>query len=108
MPNSVRKELTGRGPVGKTAVVGAKDRQTNQVAAKAVQSTDKETLQGFVKDHADLQATVYTDDASAYEREALGQRVRLRTGAHQRSRVVLVHAEARVLRDVPQVQPEAS
>ena len=67
MPNSVRKELTGRGPVGKTAVVGAKDRETNQLAAKAVQSTDKEILQGFVKDHADLQATVYTDDASAYE-----------------------------------------
>ena len=37
------------------------------MAVKAVQSTDKETLQGFVKDHADLQATVYTDDASAYE-----------------------------------------
>ena len=67
MPNSVRKDLTGRGPVGKTAVVGAKDRATNQVAAKAVHSTDKVTLQGFVKDHADRQATVYTDDASAYE-----------------------------------------
>ena len=67
MPNSVRKELTGRGPVGKTAVVGAKDRATNQVAAKAVPSTNKQTLQGFVKDHADLQATVYTDDAGAYE-----------------------------------------
>ena len=30
IPNSVRKELTGRGPVGKAAVVGAKDRETNQ------------------------------------------------------------------------------
>ena len=67
MPNSVRKQLTGCGPLGKIAVVGAKDRQTNQVAAKAVQATDKETLQGFVMDHADRQATVYTDDASAYE-----------------------------------------
>ena len=67
MSNAQRKELTGRGPVGKTAVVGAKDRETNRVAAKAVESTDKETLQGFVKDWADLQATVYTDDASAYE-----------------------------------------
>ena len=67
MPNSVRKELTGRGPVGKTAVVGAKDRATNQVAAKAVQATDKATLQGFGKDHADRQATVYTDEASSYE-----------------------------------------
>ena len=67
MPNHVRKELAGRGPVGKTAVVGAKDHETNQVAAKAVESTDKETLQGFVKDYADWQATVYTDDAGAYE-----------------------------------------
>jgi len=67
MPNHIRKELTGRGPTGKTAVVGAKDRETNEEAAKAVESTDKETLQGFVKDHADLQATVYTDDAGAYE-----------------------------------------
>ena len=69
MSNAKRKELagTGRGPVGKTAVVGAKDRETNQVAATVIQSTDAETLQGFVKDHADHEASVYTDDATAYE-----------------------------------------
>ncbi len=67
MPNHVRKDLTGRGPVGKTAVVGAKDRETNRVVAKAVEGTDKETLQGFVKDSADPHATVYTDEAGAYE-----------------------------------------
>ena len=69
MSNAKRKTLadTGRGAVGKTAVVGAKDRATNKVAAKVVRSTDKETLQGFVKDHATPEATVYTDDASAYE-----------------------------------------
>ena len=69
MSNAKRKELagTGRGPVGKTAVVGAKDRETNQVAATVIQSTDAETLQGFVKDHANRQASVYTDDATAYE-----------------------------------------
>ncbi len=69
MSNVKRKELadTGRGPVGKTAVVGAKDRATNQVAATVIQSTDVEMLQGFVKDHADRQATVYTDAATAYE-----------------------------------------
>ena len=68
MSNAKRAELagTGRGPVGKTAVVGAKDRATNQVTAQVVRSTNKETLQGFVKDHADSEATVYTDDASAY------------------------------------------
>ena len=69
MSNAKRKELadTGRGPVGKTAVVGAKDRETNRVAATVIQSTDADTLQGFVKDHADSEATVYTDDATAYE-----------------------------------------
>ena len=69
MSNRKRKALesAGRGPVGKTAVVGVKDRATKQVAAKVVRSTDKETLQGFVKDHATPEATVYTDDAPAYD-----------------------------------------
>ena len=67
MPKHVREELTGRGAVGKAAVVGAKDRDSNQVAAKAVADTTSDTLQGFVKEHAAEGATVYTDEASAYE-----------------------------------------
>ncbi len=69
MSNAKRAELadTGRGPVGKTAVVGAKDRATNQVSAEVVQSTDKDTLQGFVTERTEAGATVYTDEASAYE-----------------------------------------
>ena len=39
---------------------------TKQVAAKVVNSTNAEALQGFVKDHAAPGATVYTDDATAY------------------------------------------
>ena len=66
MPNAKRKILQGRGPVGKTAVVGAKDRASNQVAAKVVRNTDAETLQGFVLDHVADGATIYTDDATAY------------------------------------------
>ena len=68
MSNAQRKALagTGRGAVGKVAVVGAKDRATNQVRAKVVESTDATTLQGFVVDHADAFATVYTDAAGAY------------------------------------------
>ena len=72
MHNSQGKELEGRGAVGKTAVVGAKDRATNRFAAKVVESTDKETLQGFVRDWADLQAAVYTDDAI----QPLAERIR--------------------------------
>ena len=69
MSNSRRKALadTGRGAVGKTAVVGAKDRATKRVSARVVHGTDKRTLQGFVAEHAALDATVYTDEASAYE-----------------------------------------
>ena len=54
MSNARRKELagTGRGAVGKTAVIGAKDRETNQVAAKVIERTDARTLQGFVRAHA--------------------------------------------------------
>lgn len=44
----------GRGPVGKTAVVGIKDRETNQVSATVVEHTDKDTLQGFVADQVEL------------------------------------------------------
>ena len=65
--NADRKEATGRGPVDMTAVVGAKDRATNQVSAKVVQDTDKATLQEFVADNAESDAVVFTDDAAAYE-----------------------------------------
>ena len=66
MPKAKREKMTGRGAVGKTAVVGAKDRDTNRVAAKVVQSTDGPTLRDFVEGITDPQAKVYTDDAKAY------------------------------------------
>ena len=68
MSNSQRKELenTGRGPVGKTAVAGIKDRESNQVVAKVVERTDAATLQGFIVEHTDAFATVYTDDSKSY------------------------------------------
>ena len=61
-----REVLEGRGAIGKTAVVGAKDRASNEVRAKVVRSTDAETLQGFVVEHVDVFAEVYTDEAGAY------------------------------------------
>lgn len=71
MSNAKRRELAeqgaGRGAVGKTAVVGMKDRETKQVRAKVVRNTDKPTLQGFVVEHTAPGATVYTDEAAAYE-----------------------------------------
>ena len=61
-----KKLHAGRGTVGKVAVAGAKDRETNQVSAAVVDATDAKTLQGFVLDHSAEDATVYTDEHSAY------------------------------------------
>ena len=55
-----KKLNAGRGPVGKTAVLAAKDRETKQVAATVIDQTDTPTLHGFVATHAKPGATVYT------------------------------------------------
>ncbi len=61
-----KKLKAGRGPVGKTAIVGAKDRSSGQVAAQVVERTDALNLQSFVVDNAKLGATIYTDENRAY------------------------------------------
>ena len=66
MPKKRRRQLTGRGPAGKTAVAGVKDRATNQVRVRVVPATDAATLQAFVRSTAKPGATVYTDEAKAY------------------------------------------
>ena len=66
MPAKKRKELTGRGTVGKAAVVGVKDRETNRVTARRVSQTDATALQGFVRENVEPGATLYTDEAKAY------------------------------------------
>ena len=68
MSNSKRRELegSGRGSVGKTAVVGAKDRHTNRVQARVVERTDKPTLHGFINEAAAPGAPIFTDEARAY------------------------------------------
>ena len=66
MPKAKRAQLTGRGAVDMTAIVGAKDRATNQVAAQVVERTDKPTLHDFIATHAAPDATIYTDEGAAY------------------------------------------
>ena len=62
-----KKLHAGRGPVGKAAVVGVKDRDTNQIYAKPMAFTDKKALHGFVENTTDVGAVVYTDEAAAYK-----------------------------------------
>ena len=44
-----------------------KDRDTNQVRAEVITETDADTLQDFVEENTDEDATVYTDEAAAYK-----------------------------------------
>ena len=60
-----KKLHAGRGAVGKTAVVGVRQRG-GKTKAEPVGSTDAHTLRGFVEDAVEMGATVYTDDAAAY------------------------------------------
>ena len=68
MSKAKREELadTGRGAAGKTAIVGAKDRATNQVRARVVEHTDKPTIHGFVAEHTAPETTIYSDEARVY------------------------------------------
>ena len=68
MPKSKRAKMEGRGPTGKTTVIGAKDRETKDVAARVVSDTKSETLCRYVMEHSGEGSKVYTDDTSAYVR----------------------------------------
>ena len=61
-----KKANAGRGPVGKTAVAGVKDRETNKVSATVIQGTTQENLEGFIQERVEPGSTVYTDDHSGY------------------------------------------
>ena len=62
-----KKLNRGRGTVGKSPVVGIKDRKTGQVWAQTITDADSATLHAFVEHHTETGSAVYTDDASAYK-----------------------------------------
>ena len=62
-----KKLNAGRGTVGKTAVVGAKDRETNKVDAQVTEVVDGENLRQFVYNRVKPKAEVFTDEAQAYK-----------------------------------------
>ncbi len=68
MSNSKRREMkdAGRGPVGKEAVVGVRDRATKKVRATVVPVTDTAHVAGFVASQTKEGAKVYTDEAKVY------------------------------------------
>ena len=61
-----KKLRAGCGGVGKSIVVGMKDRATDKIAAEVVGNNDKNTLQAFIIGHAEPGAQVYTDEHKGY------------------------------------------
>ena len=61
-----KRHNAGRGPVGKTAVAGVKDRPTGKVSAAVVRSTDRPTIQRFLAGRMAPAAPIFTDEATVY------------------------------------------
>ena len=68
MSNSKRRELkdTGRGAVGKAAVFGMRERESEQVVACAVETTRAAALQSMIHARVERGSTVYTDESLSY------------------------------------------
>lgn len=66
MSNEKRKELKGT-PDTKSKVGGIKDRGTGEIAVRVLESGAKPHVQGFIRDHAEPGATLYTDEAKAFQ-----------------------------------------
>ena len=62
-----KKLNAGRGTVGKSAVLGVKDRKTNQITAKVIEDTTKPTVQEFINDNRSEGASVFTDEHKSYK-----------------------------------------
>ena len=106
-------------PAPKDAMHAADEREhrsiPNRVKAKFVNGTERETLQGFVRDNAKTGAKVYTDDHSGnqelpFEHEAVKHSVReyIRgLGPHRWHGELLVSTQARLPRNLSQDEREA-
>jgi transposase-like protein len=60
-----KKLKAGRGTVGRTAVLGMRERGGRSVATP-IESTDKETIQSAIHQHVEVGSTLHTDEAGAY------------------------------------------
>ena len=62
-----KKLHAGRGPVGKQAVVGLRERKSGQIRARTIAGTDAQHLQSAVRAEVQAPAKLYTDGHTAYK-----------------------------------------
>jgi transposase-like protein len=61
-----KKLNLGRGPVGKTAILGLRERRGGRVVVKVIADRTIQTIQGVIFDTVHTGSTVYSDDHIAY------------------------------------------
>ncbi len=81
-----KKLKAGRGSVGKTAVVGVEDRNSNRTAATPVESVTKVTVGGILGETPDPDAPVYADEGSLYGSLAHHESVKHSAGEYVRGK----------------------
>jgi len=64
--HKAKKLNAGRGAVGKTAVLGMRERATGKVKAKPVANTDQETIHRAIHQNIEVRSTLHTDEFAAY------------------------------------------
>jgi transposase-like protein len=64
--HKTKKLNAGRGAVGKTAVLGMRERASGKVKAKPVANTDQETIHRAVHENIEVRSTLHTDEFAAY------------------------------------------
>lgn len=60
-----KKLCAGRGAIGKSTVIGLRERGGNTIA-KPIQSPDKATLHGVIFDHVEVGSMIHSDEAPVY------------------------------------------
>ena len=61
-----KRSKQGRGPVNKTGIIGAKERETGRVKAEVLEDGKGETLKEFVRENIIPGATILTDENRGY------------------------------------------
>ena len=62
-----KKLKQGRGGVGKSVVIGVRERESKKVKAKVIENTQQVTLHGFIEENVKQGSTVCTDDFKSYK-----------------------------------------
>ena len=62
-----KKLNAGRGGVGKSVVVGVKERNSKKVKATVIENTERKTLHDFIEENVEEGSTVCTDDFKSYK-----------------------------------------